>query len=122
VSGEALSTSHKSRDEPFEKGDEMAELLVLEFEGVTEADYRSVNTQLGLDPDTGKGDWPAGLITHLAGLAGDGHAFVVETWTSRQAQEEFMENRLGAAMAQGGVAAILNVTWVPLIGEHHPAG
>jgi hypothetical protein len=97
----------------------MAELLILEFEGVSEADYRSVNTQLGLDPATGKGDWPAGLITHLAGLGEDGRAFVVETWTSRQAQAEFMQNRLGAAMARGGVTAAPTVTWTPLIGEHH---
>jgi hypothetical protein len=97
-------------------------MLILEFEGVSEADYRSVNTQLGLDPDTGKGDWPAGLITHVAGLREDGRAFVVETWTSRQAQAEFMQARLGAAMAQGGVTATPTVTWAPLIGEHHPGG
>ena len=45
----------------------MAELLILEFDGVTESEYRNVNAELGIDPETGKGDWPAGLITHLAG-------------------------------------------------------
>ena len=50
----------------------MAELLILEFDGVTESEreYRSVNAKLGIDPETGKGDWPAGLITHLAGFPG----------------------------------------------------
>lgn len=104
------------------KENEMAELLILQFDGVNQADYLSVNTQLGLDPDTGKGDWPAGLITHLAGLGDDGHAFVVESWTSRQAQEEFGQNRLGAAMAQAGFTAVPTVTWATLIGEHHPGG
>ncbi len=52
----------------------MAELLILEFDGVTEADYRSVTKELGIDPDTMKGDWPAGLITHLAGMAEDAAA------------------------------------------------
>ena len=37
----------------------MAELLILEFDGVTESEYRSVNAELGIDPETGlslKGD------------------------------------------------------------------
>jgi hypothetical protein len=49
-----------------------------------------------------------------------GRAFVVESWTSREAQAEFMQNRLGPAMAQGGVTATPKVTWATLIGEHHP--
>ena len=100
----------------------MAELLILEFEGLAESDYRNVNAQLGIDPDTGEGDWPAGLITHLAGIGEGGRAFVVESWTSREAQAEFMQNRLGAAMGQGGVTATPKVTWATLIGEHHPGG
>lgn len=97
----------------------MAELLILEFEGVNEADYRRVSAQLGIDVDTGEGDWPAEQITHLVGLEEGGRAFVVETWTSREAHAEFMHNRLGAAMAQGGLTATPKVTWATLIGEHH---
>ena len=100
----------------------MAELLILEFEGVSEEDYRRVSAHLGIDVDTGKGDWPAGQITHLAALGEGGRAFVVESWTSREAQAEFMQNRLGAAMAQGGVTATPKVTWATLIGEHYPGG
>lgn len=100
----------------------MAELLILEFEGVTEADYRNVSARLGLDPDTGAGDWPAGQITHLVGMGDDGRAVVVETWTSREAHAEFMQNRLMTAMAQGGVTATPKVTWTTLIGEHHAGG
>ena len=100
----------------------MAELLILEFDAVTEADYRSVTKELGIDPNTMKGDWPAGLITHLAGKAEDGRGWVVETWTSREAQAEFMQSRLGAAMGLGGVTATPKVTWATLMGEHHSGG
>ncbi len=100
----------------------MAELLILEFEGVSEADYRRVNDQLGLDPDTGNGEWPPGLIIHLAGMGDDGRGFVVEGWTSREAQEAFMQKRLGAAMAQAAVTATPSVTWATLIGVHRPGG
>ena len=61
----------------------MAELLILEFDGVDETDYATVNAQLGLDPQTGAGDWPAGLITHLTGLTEGGSAYVIEVWESR---------------------------------------
>jgi hypothetical protein len=100
----------------------MAELLLLEFEGVAESEYRSVNAELGIDPDTGKGDWPAGLITHLAGVAEGGRLFVVESWTSREAQAEFMQNRLRAALVRGGITARPKVTWSTLVGEHHLGG
>src|SRR5215831_15482325 len=90
----------------------MAELLILEFEGVSEADYRRVSAQLGIDVDTGKEEWPAGQITHLAALGEGGRAFVVESWTSCEAQAEFMQNRLGAAMAQGGMTSTTRgLTW-----------
>ena len=31
----------------------MAEVLILEFAGLTDADYRAVNSNLGIDMDTG---------------------------------------------------------------------
>ena len=100
----------------------MAELLILEFEGVSEADYRRVSALLGIDVDTGMGDWPAGLVTYLAGVAEGGRLFVVESWTSREAQAEFMQNRLGAALGRGGITVTPKVTWATLVGEHHPGG
>ena len=45
----------------------MSELLILEFEGFGAKDYERVNEILGINQDTGDGDWPAGLHTHLAG-------------------------------------------------------
>lgn len=101
-------------------GGRMAELLVLEFDGVDESDYARVNAQLGLDPQTGAGDWPAGLITHLSGLTDGGSAYVIEVWESQEAQAEFMQSRLGPAMLAGGVTATPKVTWARLIGHQNP--
>ena len=99
--------------EPFACADELS---------VTESDYRNVTAQLGIDPDTGKGDWPTGLITHLGGMTEDGRGVIVESWTSREAQVEFMQSRLGPAQAQGGVTAMPKVTWANLVGEYLPGG
>jgi hypothetical protein len=98
----------------------MAELLMLEFEGLDEKDYANVNAQLGLDPKTGAGDWPAGLVTHLAGLGEDGNAYVIEVWESQEAQADFMHSRLGPALAAGGVTAVPKVTWAGLLGHQNP--
>jgi len=98
----------------------MAELLILDFDGVDEAAYLKVNGELGLDPNTGAGDWPSGLITHLAGISDAGHGYVIEVWESRQAQDEFMSSRLGAAIAAGGITATPQVTWAEVIGHHNP--
>ena len=79
----------------------MAEPLTLDFDGVDEADYLKVNKELGLDPKTGGGDWPAGLIAHVGGVSDAGHGYVIEVWESQQAPADFMNSRLGAAMAGG---------------------
>jgi hypothetical protein len=98
----------------------MPELLILDLDGVDEADYANVNRELGLDPGTGAGDWPAGLITHVAAVTDDGHGYVVEVWESQQAQADFMNSRLAAAMAAGGVSAVPQVTWARVMGHHNP--
>ena len=46
----------------------MPEALILEFTGVTEAEYGAVNKHLGIDMHTGQGDWPPGLLAHAADL------------------------------------------------------
>ena len=81
----------------------MAAALILEFEGVTEKEYRAVNDALGIDPTTGAGDWPDGLVSHSGGLNDDGHLVVMEVWDSPEHQARFMEGRLGEALAKGGV-------------------
>jgi hypothetical protein len=98
----------------------MAEALILEFTGVSAADYEAVNKQLGIDMQAGTGDWPAGLISHAAGRSDDGTFIVSEVWSSRADQEAFMTSRLGRALAAGGVTTQPTVRWVSLLAYHQP--
>lgn len=98
----------------------MAAAVILEFEGVTLEHYRAVNAALGLDPDTGAGDWPDGLLSHSAGLNEDGELVVMEVWDTPEHQARFMEGRLGAALVEGGVTAPpVSVTWMELEAHQH---
>jgi hypothetical protein len=98
----------------------MPEVLILEFTGVDASAYAAVNAQLGIDMNTGTGDWPAGLLSHAAGTADDGAFVVTEVWASRADQQAFMESRLGRALAAAGVTARPDVRWVPLLAYHMP--
>ncbi|HEV3069481.1 MAG TPA: hypothetical protein VGY50_16620 [Streptosporangiaceae bacterium] len=98
----------------------MPEVLILEFSGVTEAEYASVNGHLGIDMHTGEGDWPPGLLSHAAGTADDGTFIVTEVWDSRADQGAFMDSRLGAALAAGGITSMPQVRWAPLLAYHTP--
>jgi len=98
----------------------MPAAVILEFEGVTEQQYDAVNEKLGLDPKSGKGDWPDGLRNHMAGRTDDGGLFVSEVWDSPEHQAAFMESRLGAALAEVGVPAPVRVTWAEVVAHHSP--
>jgi hypothetical protein len=94
----------------------MPAALILEFEGVTQKEYEAVNAALGFDPATGEGDVPDGLLSHSAGHRDDGRFVVMEVWDSPEHQARFMEGRLGAALAQGGITEPpVDVTWIELI-------
>ncbi|MGE5335946.1 MAG: hypothetical protein ACM3JL_00815 [Nitrososphaerota archaeon] len=98
----------------------MAEVLILEFEGVGVDFYNRVNEKLGIDMESGEGDWPQGLLTHSAGLQGD-KMVVYEVWASQADQERFMEERLGRALQEGGVAGPpKRVEWFELAAHHDP--
>jgi hypothetical protein len=98
----------------------MAAGVILEFEGVSTKEYDAVNAALGIDSQTGEGDWPDGLITHSAGLNEDGHLVVMEVWDTPEHQARFMESRLGEALAKGGVTeAPTSVTWIELHAHQH---
>jgi len=98
----------------------MAELLILEFSAPSAVDiYERVNELLGVDPTTGTGDWPAGMIDHHAGGEGD-TLVVVESWESREAQDEFMRTRLGPAFGEAHVPEPTRVTWLPEVGRLVP--
>ena len=50
-----------------QEGREMAEGLILEFDGVGRGQYEAVNERLGIDMSTGAGEWPDGLLYHAGG-------------------------------------------------------
>lgn len=98
----------------------MSEILLLEFEGLGHDEYEAVNKLLNVDMNTGEGDWPAGLITHLAGPTEEGGWMVLEVWESRAQQEEFLNGRLGRALQEGGAGAPSRVQWAGLAAHHNP--
>src|SRR3954451_5469830 len=91
----------------------MAEAVIIEFNGVQADQYWAVNRALGIDIVDGTDGFPEGMIAHYAGPI-DGGILVSEVWSSQEAQSEFMESRLGKALAEGGVGEPSKVTWVPL--------
>jgi hypothetical protein len=94
--------------------------LILTFEGVDKSHYDRANEILGINMETGEGDWPEGLIHHTAGLTGDGGFVVAELWDSDAHQARFMESRLGPALAEAGLPEPTSVTWFDVISSHHP--
>jgi len=98
----------------------VSEMLILEFNGVGEAEYAAVNAELGVDMKTGEGNWPQGLVAHAAGSGDEGTFVVSEVWNSRADQAAFMESRLGAALAAGGITSAPSVRWIPLLAFQTP--
>jgi hypothetical protein len=101
---------------PETKGKRMSEALILEFDGVKADKYAEVNRALGIDPSTGEGDWPAGLLDHT-GAVGD-HLVVFELWESREAQQAFMDARLGPALGKLGLPEPSRAEWMSVAGHH----
>jgi hypothetical protein len=100
----------------------MAEALILEFDGVERRHYDAVNRQLGIDPASGEGDWPPGMIFH-SGAGKPGGWVVFEVWESKDAQERFMQERLARALQEGGVTAPpTRVEWLELAAHMSPPG
>ena len=60
--------------------------LILEFDGVTVDQYHAVNKVLGIDPVSGAGDPPDGLVAHSAGVNDAGHLVVIEVWDTPEHQ------------------------------------
>ena len=92
----------------------MSAFLMLRFRGVGVQDYHAVNERLGIDVATGSGDWPQGLVTHVAGIGDGGDLVVAEVWESRDAQMRFMQGRLGTALADAAVPEPAAAEWVDL--------
>jgi hypothetical protein len=97
----------------------MAYGIVLVFDGVPESQYWAVNEKLGIKRD-GTGDWPDGLISHGGGPTANGGWVVTEIWSSKDAQEQFMTGRLGAALGAVGVPAPSQVIDSDLVNHQLP--
>jgi hypothetical protein len=96
----------------------MSEALILEFKGVTADQYNAVNRTLGIDPATGQGDWPPGILSHT-GAAGEGGSLVVfEVWDSQESQAAFMSSRLGPALGEAGLPEPTRAEWASVLGHH----
>jgi hypothetical protein len=93
----------------------MAEVIVIEVD-CDPSLYPKVNQVLGLDPATGSGDWPKGLLSHVGG-GGDGTVVVVEAWESRADQESWMTSKLGPALGQVGVPQPRRMEWLEMLGN-----
>jgi hypothetical protein len=81
----------------------MPDALFFGSTGVNAHDYRAVNQILGLDPDTGDGLWPTGLLSHTGAAGSDGGFVIFEVWESQQAQTDWMTSRLGPALGKVGL-------------------
>jgi hypothetical protein len=95
----------------------MSDALVLEFSGVSAAQYREVNAILGIDPESGAGDWPDGLTSHTGAASASG-LLVFEVWESQDAQAAFMTSRLGPALGQAGLPEPTRAEWLSVEGYH----
>jgi len=93
----------------------MAEVIIIEVD-CDPSLYPKVNQVLGLDPATGSGDWPKGLLSHVGG-GGDGTVVVVEAWESRADQESWMTSKLGPALGQVGVPQPRRMEWFGMLGN-----
>ncbi len=98
----------------------MAAELILEFEGVTTEEYWAVNKELGIDADSGEGNWPEGMVAHSAGLNEAGNLVVIEVWDTPGHQSKFMEERLGPALVKGGIAGPpSSIAWIELVSHRY---
>jgi hypothetical protein len=95
----------------------MSKVIILEFATATADQYHAVNKVLGVNMETGEGDWPKPLVSHL-GAFGDSGLVVVEVWESEEAQAEFM-GRLGPALAEVGVPEPTRTEWLSLEGRYN---
>jgi len=98
----------------------MALGLILEFNGVGRETYEAVNRKLGIDATRPTSAWPSGLLFHAGGAKAGGWV-VFEVWESKDSQGRFMNDRLGRALAEGGVTGPPSrVEWLDLAAHTVP--
>lgn len=97
----------------------MAEVVVIEFSAPDAVNiYNRVNKILGWEGTPDDAHWPAGMLSHVAGDAGD-KLIVVEVWQSQADQEAFMHSQLGPAFAEAEVPQPARVEWFTNVADVH---
>ncbi|MBV9593689.1 MAG: hypothetical protein JO147_07845 [Actinobacteria bacterium] len=77
-----------------------------------------MNKILGWDGTPDAEHWPAGMLSHVAGEAGD-KLVVVEVWQSQADQEAFMQSQLGPAFAEAQVPQPTRIEWFANVADVH---
>ena len=93
----------------------MATIMQMHWREATPEEYDRAREQVGWDRET-----PTGAKLHVSGFADDG-LHVLDVWESEQAFNDFMEQRLGPAVAEIGIAGQPDVKFFPLHGVFAPA-
>jgi hypothetical protein len=93
----------------------MAILLVMEWPGVSEAQYEAAMRELNMDVDP-----PIGGVIHQAAFTTDGLR-VVDVWESEAAFQTFAETRIMPAVRKVGITTEPRVEVAPLHNLYVPA-
>jgi hypothetical protein len=98
----------------------MAEVVVIEFSEPNAVNlYHRVNKILGWEGGAPDADnWPAGMLSHIAGESGD-KLVVVEVWQSQADQQAFMQSQLGPAFAEAEVPQPARIEWFADVADIH---
>lgn len=97
----------------------MAQVVVIEFDGPQAVRiYNDVSMIIGWEGEPSSEAWPAGMISHMAGEAGD-KLIVVEERESQADQEKFMETALVPAFKEANVPQPSRVEWFKSVMNVH---
>src|SRR5437868_13597272 len=78
--------------------------MLMQFTGVTTAQYDAVMKEMGLSGNAG--NWPRGLVSHMAGTAPESGFCLVGIWDSQADFESFLHGPLMPALQKvRGLAA-----------------
>jgi hypothetical protein len=81
-------------------GDRVEFVQIVAIPGTTENDFRALDEKV-LGPG---GEVPEACVYHVNGQLGDGYC-VLDYWSSKAARDEFMQTKVGPAVAASGITA-----------------
>ena len=92
----------------------MSTVMLMEWTGVTQDQYKQVMRTLDLDKKL-----PEGGIFHVAGFTA-GALHVLDIWDSQQAFEKFQKDRLNPAVQKAGITSPPKVQFYPVYNIYAP--